>query len=93
MKKLFLVLAVLTLCSCMAKTQARLTYTPDGRPDITFFDNKTRNGVKLEVVPQSAGLPPKVTYTVQSSDANAVALEAVGLARETLGTLKTIPVK
>jgi len=85
-----LLFAGLGLGGCMAKTTARLTYTAEGMPDITFFDNKTRNGVKLEVVPQGKGEAPKIIYSVQSSDANAVALAAVGLAKEVLNTSATL---
>jgi hypothetical protein len=74
----------------MAKTQAHLTYTADGMPDVTFFDNKTRNGVELSITPVEGCKYPKVTYTVKSSDANAVALEAVGLAKDVLNTSAAI---
>ena len=70
----------------MAMTQAHLSYSENGMPDVTFFDNKTRNGVELSITPVAGCKYPKVIYTVKSSDANAVALEAVGLAKDVLST-------
>ncbi len=89
--KLCLLSLLMCFCAgCMAKTQARLTYTANGMPDVTFFDNKSRQGVKLEITPQGPGLPPKINYEVKVSDANAVAIEALGLAQQTTGALLNI---
>ena len=74
----------------MAKTQATVSYTETGMPIVTFFDNKTRNGVELAITPVEGCKYPKVVYTVKSSDANAVALEAVGLAKDVLNASATL---
>ena len=94
-KHYFCLLFVMFFCvGCMAKTTATLSYTPEGQPLITFYDTKTRQGVEVDITPTVNGLA-KIHYAVKISDANAVALEALGLANTATQALSVIgaPIK
>ena len=86
MKRLLVVLALLMLCSCMAKTQVAFVFDNDKLSRIEFFDSKTRQGADLQITQNKAGLPD-IKYKVEVSDANAVALKALGVADKGLDAL------
>ena len=85
-KILLLCLLCLLLCSC-AKTIIKGTLK-DGTV-IEFFDNKTRTGTTVNVKVDKEGVP-EFTYKSESSDANSVALKAIGLADTTLKAAATV---
>ena len=88
MRKLLLLLCVMLmlLAGCMAKTQATLTYDALNKPIITIFDNKSRQGFTLDVEQNEKGLPD-IHYKAEVVDANAVAMEALGLAKTATGMI------
>jgi len=88
MKKLIICLYLFGSLCCCASTSIRATLT-DGTI-IEFRDNKTRTGTEVKVEMTEDKITG-FTYTSESSDANSVALKAVGLADKSLKLLSAVP--
>ena len=75
MKWKLLVCAVLLFatCSCASMysqhTEARLTYTEDGRPIFTLDNDKSYNGLKIDVTKNTDG-SYEFHYSAERTDAN-----------------------